>query len=323
MKKSIVLLSGLALAISQAVYADDAAITHSLDRLGVHNAEVQPSPVAGMKTVLTENGVLYVSDDGRHVIQGPLYDVGGSQPVNVTNQLLGKRLNALQDEMIIYQAPKEKYAVTIFTDITCGYCHKLHEQMKDYNARGITIRYLAFPRQGLKSRVGQDMTSVWCSANPKATFDKTMQGEAIAVATCQTDLSKQYRLGVQYGIQGTPAILLGNGVIIPGYQSPDEMTALLEQQTADEMAALSEQPATDSQAANTERAAAGSQSGQTERAAADVQPAPTGQSAANDPSAQSGIPAATDNQTALIQQPATDKTLALTEPHTADNTADD
>jgi thiol:disulfide interchange protein DsbC len=323
MKKSIVLLSGVALALSQAVYADAAAITHSLDRLGVHNADVQPSPVAGLKTALTENGVLYVSDDGRHVLQGPLYDVGGSQPVNVTNQLLSKRLNALQDDMIVYLAPNEKHVVTVFTDITCGYCHKLHEQLKDYNDRGITIRYLAFPRQGLKSRVGKDMASVWCSANPKETFDRTMQGEAVAVATCKTDISKQYRLGVQYGIQGTPALLLTNGVVIPGYQSPDEMVALLKQQMADGQAAVLEQPVSENSSGHTLRSAADNPSAYTGQSQTEGPSAQIDQSAAYNPSARTERTATTGNQAALMQQPATETTLALTEQHTVDDTADD
>jgi len=231
MKKRLLLLSFVALATARLAYADDAAITHALDRLGVHHAEIQPSPVAGLKTVLTDSGVLYVSDDGRHVIQGPMYDVGSSQPVNMTNQILNKRVNALQDEMIIYKAPEQKHVITIFTDITCGYCHKLHEQIKDYGALGITIRYLAFPRQGPNSQSEKDMVSVWCSADPKTALDKAMSGDAIPPATCNIDLSKQYQLGVQYGIQGTPAILMENGVMVPGYQSPKGMAAMLNQQS--------------------------------------------------------------------------------------------
>lgn len=233
MKKSLVLLSMMALALSPRVFADDAAITHSLAKLGIHSADIQPSPVAGLKTVLTESGVLYVSDDGRHIVQGPLYDVAGNHPVNVTNQLLAKRLNALSGEMIVYKALKQKHVVTIFTDITCGYCHKLHEQMKDYNAEGITVRYLAFPRQGLNSQAEKDMTSVWCSTNRNEAFDKAMNGDAVPAASCNTDISKHYALGVQYGIQGTPAILLENGMMIPGYQSPKELSTLLNQQDAE------------------------------------------------------------------------------------------
>ncbi|TKI03795.1 bifunctional protein-disulfide isomerase/oxidoreductase DsbC [Martelella alba] len=232
MKKSLLTLSYLALAVLPPAYADDAAITHSLERLGVHNAEIQPSPVAGMKTVLTESGVLYVSDDGRHVIQGPMFDVGGNQPVNVTNQLLGKRLNALQNEMIIYQAPQQKHVITVFTDITCGYCHKLHENMKEYTARGITVRYLAFPRQGLSSQAEKDMASVWCNADPNTAFDRAMNGGGVTPAHCAIDIGRHYQLGVQYGIQGTPAILLENGTVVPGYQGPQEMADMLDSQAS-------------------------------------------------------------------------------------------
>jgi protein-disulfide isomerase len=115
------------------------------------------APVAGMKTVLTNSGVLYVTEDGKHIIQGPMYDVSGAQPVNVTNQLLMKNLNALEKEMIVYKAAQEKHVITVFTDITCGYCHKLHEEMKDYNALGITVRYLAFRARACRaSRAGHE-----------------------------------------------------------------------------------------------------------------------------------------------------------------------
>lgn len=144
MKKSLALFTLLAASVSGFAHADDAAIKQSLTKLGVASSEIQPAPVAGMKTVLTNSGVLYVTEDGKHIIQGPMYDVSGAQPVNVTNQLLMKNLNALEKEMIVYKAAQEKHVITVFTDITCGYCHKLHEEMKDYNALGITVRYPAF-----------------------------------------------------------------------------------------------------------------------------------------------------------------------------------
>lgn len=96
MKKTIALLSVTLAAFSGFAQADDAAIKQSLTKLGVANAEIQPSPLAGMKTVLTESGVIYVTEDGKHIIQGPLYDVSGGQPVNVTNQMLMTKLNALE-----------------------------------------------------------------------------------------------------------------------------------------------------------------------------------------------------------------------------------
>lgn len=227
MRNSVLLLSLLAAAAIGPARADDAAIKQTLTRLGMPNAEIQDSPISGMKTLLTDNGVLYITADGKHLLQGPLYDVGGKNPVNVTNQILKTKMEALQDQMIVYKAAQEKYVITVFTDITCGYCHKLHEQMKDYNALGITVRYLAFPRQGPNSQTEKDMQAVWCSANRNKAFDAAMNGDNVAPAGCNVNITPHYQLGVQFGVQGTPAIVLQDGMVVPGYQDPKEMLAML------------------------------------------------------------------------------------------------
>ena len=200
MKKGFMLLTLLAATVSGLAHADDAVIKQSLAKLGVQSADIQASPVPGMKTVLTSSGVLYVTDDGKHIIQGPLYDVSGNQPVNVTNQLLMGKLNQLEKEMIVYKAPQEKHVITVFTDITCGYCHKLHEEMKDYNAK-----------------------------DRNKAFDDAMNGKAVPAASCNIDIADHYALGVQFGVNGTPAIVLSNGYVVPGYQGPKEMKAFLDE----------------------------------------------------------------------------------------------
>lgn len=229
MKKSFALFTLLAASFTGFAHADDAAIKQSLTKLGVTSSDVQAAPVAGMKTVLTDNGVLYVTEDGKHIIQGPMYDVSGAQPVNVTNQLLMKKLNALDKEMIVYKAAQEKHVITVFTDITCGYCHKLHEQMSDYNALGITVRYLAFPRQGLQSQAEQDMKAIWCAKDRNKALDDAMNGKGVQPASCNVDIAKHYTLGVQMGVNGTPAMVLSNGMVLPGYQGPKELKAFLDE----------------------------------------------------------------------------------------------
>lgn len=228
MKKGIWLLSLLAASISGIAHADDAAIKQSMAKLGVKSEDIQPAPIAGLKTVISDSGVLYVTEDGKHILQGPLYDVSGAQPINITNQMLTGKLNAFEKDMIVFKALKEKHVITVFTDTTCGYCHKLHEQMADYNALGITVRYLAFPRQGLQSQAESDMKSIWCAKDRNKTFTAAMKGDAVPAATCDINIAKQYQLGVQFGIQGTPAIVLSNGSMIPGYQGPKEMKKMLD-----------------------------------------------------------------------------------------------
>ncbi|WP_312980755.1 bifunctional protein-disulfide isomerase/oxidoreductase DsbC [Atlantibacter sp.] len=229
MKKGFMLLTLLAATVSGMVHADDAVIKQSLVKLGVQSADIQASPVPGLKTVLTSSGVLYVTEDGKHIIQGPLYDVSGSSPVNVTNKLLMGKLVQLEKEMIVYKAPQEKHVITVFTDITCGYCHKLHEEMKDYNALGITVRYLAFPRQGIQSQAEKDMKSIWCAKDRNKAFDDAMSGKSVPATSCDIDIADHYALGVQFGVTGTPAIVLSNGYVVPGYQGPKEMKAFLDE----------------------------------------------------------------------------------------------
>lgn len=228
MKKALILLSLLVASLIGMARADDAAIHNALSSLGITKAEILPSPIAGMQTVLTDNGVLYLSGDGKHLLQGPMYDMSGTHLVNVTNQLLMGKLTALQDQMIVYKAPVEKHVVTVFTDISCSYCHKLHKQMKEYNDLGITIRYLAFPRQGSDSQTAKDMQSIWCTANKAKAFDAAMKDEPISPATCNTDIGKHFVMGVQFGVNGTPAIVLNDGKVLPGYQGPKELAAMLD-----------------------------------------------------------------------------------------------
>lgn len=228
--KTRLLLSLILSATAGMAYADDAAIQQSLDRLGLKQTEILPAPISGFKTVLSDGGVLYVTEDGKHFLQGPLYDVSGAHPVNVTNQALEKKVDALADEMIVYKADKEQHVVTVFTDITCGYCRKLHEQMKDYNALGITVRYLAFPREGMNGQVAKDMESIWCVADRRKALDDAMKGEQVSPASCNVDLGAHYKLGILFGIQGTPAILLENGTLVPGYQGPQDLKKFLDSQ---------------------------------------------------------------------------------------------
>lgn len=227
-KRRIISVIALIASFSSLSYADNAAISQSLSKLGLKISAIQSSPLAGISTVLTDNGVLYVTNDGKQMIQGPLYNISGKAPVNVTFQALDRKVDALAPEMIVYKAAKQQHVVTVFTDITCGYCHKLHQQIADYNALGITVRYLAFPREGLNGNVAKAMKSVWCAKDRQAAFDEAMQGKQPQAASCNIDISQQYQLGLLYGIQGTPAILTDNGVMIPGYQGPNELKQYLD-----------------------------------------------------------------------------------------------
>lgn len=229
MKKMMISLTLMLAGFSSLTQANDNLIKQQLAKLGVNVTAIQDSPLKGMRTVLSNNGVLYVSEDAKQMIQGPLYDISGSQPLNLTFQQLNKKLATMNSQMIVYPAAKPQHVVTIFTDITCGYCHKLHQQIADYNALGITVRYLAFPREGMDGQVAKSMQSIWCAKDRNAALDAAMQGKKPDAVSCNTDIGQQYQLGLLYGIEGTPAILTANGVMIPGYQGPQQLKQYLDQ----------------------------------------------------------------------------------------------
>lgn len=228
MKKGLLSFTMLAIVLSGAAHADESAIRQALARQGIKNADISASPIAGVSTVLINSGVIYMTDDGQYIIEGPMYDVSGKRAVNISNTVLLNKLDVLEPEMIIYKAPEERYVVTVFTDITCGYCRKLHEEIGDYNALGITVRYLAFPRQGIASQTARQLRSIWCAADRNKAFNDAIAGGDIPQASCNIDISKHYNFGVQLGINGTPAMILSDGMVLPGYRPPKELKALLD-----------------------------------------------------------------------------------------------
>ncbi len=204
--------------------------------LGLTVVKVEKTAVSGIALLVTDQGLFYASYNGEFFIQGKVYSLG-EKVTDIAEESLAKiRLEGLktfEDDMIIYKAENEKYVVSVFTDITCGYCRKMHEQMADYNARGITFRYLAYPRSGIKDRTGnlsqgfKDLRSVWCSEDTATALTRAKSGSGIAHRICEAPIEAQFNFGRQIGVSGTPAIILSNGMMIPGYQPPAQLEELL------------------------------------------------------------------------------------------------
>lgn len=211
------------------------AIRKSLQNLSleVPVESVASSPVSGLYEVKLQGGrVLYASADGQFVIQGYLFQIQDGKPVNLTEKAerlgIAKLINGIPaGEMVVYPAKSEtKSHITVFTDTTCPYCHKLHAEVPELNRRGIEVRYVAFPRQGLGSAGDQQLQAVWCSSDRRKAMDKMVEGDEIKAAKCTNPVSKQFQLGQSIGVNGTPAIVLENGQVIPGYQPAPQVAKL-------------------------------------------------------------------------------------------------
>ena len=191
---------------------------------------ISDAPIDGLVQVFTNRGLFFASKDGQYFVEGKIYDIQKRELLNDSQMrpYIQKLMAQSQNDVIEYKAKNEKYVVNVFTDPSCGYCRKLHNEMQGYNDAGITVRYLAFPRGGLGSETSLQMQHIWCSKDSQAALTAAKDGDAVEPVMCNNPVKKQYEMGQSFGISGTPAIILPNGRLIPGYQPPKQLLAQLE-----------------------------------------------------------------------------------------------
>ena len=173
---------------------------------------------------------IYASKDGNFFLYGEMYAIKNGELLNTTKQEISLNRKAILDselsekDFITFAATDEKHVITVFTDVDCGYCRKFHGEIEDYNAQGITVNYVAFPRSGLESESYNKIVSAWCSSDPKGTLTALKEGRDPALKLCQDHpVENHYLLGQRIGITGTPAIISSSGDLLPGYLPPMEL----------------------------------------------------------------------------------------------------
>ena len=194
--------------------------------------DVSATPIPGLYEVSVGGQVVYLSEDGRYLLRGDLMDI--EERRNLTEDRrksarLGELSKLDQDGMIVFKAADtRRHRVTVFTDIDCGYCAKLHRQMADYNDLGIEIRYLAFPRAGLKSKSYDKTVSVWCSDDRQEAIGAAKARRPVEARQCVNPVESHYATGRRIGVNGTPTIVTDDGTVIPGYLPPKELLSQLD-----------------------------------------------------------------------------------------------
>lgn len=198
---------------------DEANIHRQLSQLGLQVDSMSPSPVDGLVQVFTNRGLFFVSNDGNFFFEGNVFDIQNRQLVNEQQMRpFRQRQLAQYSDYIEYKAKDEQHVVTVFTDPSCGYCRRLHQEIADYNKAGITVRYLAFPRGGLGSDTAKELEAIWCSRDKNSAMDRAKAGRSVSSIECRNPVANHYQVGQAFGVTGTPAIVLPSGQMIPGYQ---------------------------------------------------------------------------------------------------------
>ena len=198
---------------------------------GVHVDAITEAAVPGLYEVQAGATVWYITDDGRFLIDGDIYDVDKHVNLSALKRQAGtaKAIEAMGEEnMIVFSPDKPDYTVSVFTDVECGYCRKLHREINQYMDAGIKIRYLSFPRAGKNSSAYNKAVSAWCAKDQKAALTRAKNGQPIESLHCDNPIDEQMALGESMGINGTPTMVLESGEILPGYVPAKKLRRLLD-----------------------------------------------------------------------------------------------
>ena len=198
--------------------------------------QIGPAPIKGFQEVIVGGQALYVSDDGKYLIDGALYDIATRTNLAEASmaQLRSRLLKTIPvSDRIVFSPANPKYTVTVFTDVECGYCRKLHSQIADYNRQGIAVQYVAYPRMGLGSADFKKMVAVWCAADPKKALTDAKNDRPVPYRNCKNPVTMEYTLGQRVGLTGTPMILASDGTQLGGYIPPHELRAELDRMAED------------------------------------------------------------------------------------------
>lgn len=220
--------------IATALAADDyPAIRKALVNVfpGSGPDTIKAAPVPGLYEVTFGPQLFYISEDGRFLIQGHLLDIGNRKDLTEARQgeLRKAAIDKIgEDNMVIFAAKNPKHTITVFTDIDCGYCRKLHSEIKQTNDLGITVRYLFFPRSGPNTESYYKAVTVWCSENRQQALTDSKNGKELPRKTCENPVDKHLELVQAFSLQGTPAIVLEDGRMVPGYMPAKQIEAALE-----------------------------------------------------------------------------------------------
>lgn len=216
---------------------------------GIEISSVEASPMEGLYQAFYNGQVIYVSLDGNFVMSGNLLGLSAEIPVNLTDAAVSEKASEREpqraasiaainvDDMVVFKAPKEEYTITVFTDVDCAYCRKLHKEVPQLNKLGITVRYLAFPRAGLGSSAHKKLESVWCSENKQQAMNNAKLERKFSDSTCESPIPSQFQLTRKLGLSGTPALILPDGELISGYVPFAELHKHLEKKASEAVAA--------------------------------------------------------------------------------------
>ena len=195
--------------------------------------EITQSLIPNVYQLRQGTRVIYISADGKYFLKGDMIDAETRENLTeVAKRSVRKEMLHKQDNKpIVFKAKDEKHVLTVFTDIDCAYCVKLHREVSALNEKGITIKYLMFPRAGIGSASYKKTVSMWCADDNRQALTDAKARKPVDSRTCENPVTAQYFLGQKVGVTGTPALITSSGRLIPGYMPAEKLIAMLNSET--------------------------------------------------------------------------------------------
>jgi thiol:disulfide interchange protein DsbC len=228
-KARLLLLSLLGVALSLPLMAQDGVKADPRAQIaskipGTRAEDLRPTPISGIYELTRGTEIAYVTTDGKYAISGDLIDLAANDNLTETRRrdMRAKLIGAIPENQMLVFGPRDpKYTVTVFTDVDCAYCRELHSQMAEYNRLGIRVRYLFFPRTGPNTSSWTKAEEVWCSSNRNEALTRAKLGAPLTAKACTDNpVARHYALARDFDLKGTPAIVMADGELLPGYLPP-------------------------------------------------------------------------------------------------------
>jgi len=230
--KKLLLSSALAVLFATTVHADEKIVRETLLKAmpDLQIESVKPAPVKDLFEVTVGGDIIYATTDGKYLLQGRLIDTATRTDLT-EEKLSGARKVALdklgENKMIIFKPKIHTYTATVFTDIDCGYCRKLHSELDSYLAEGIQIQYVFYPRAGKGSDSYNKAVSVWCAKDRNAALTAAKKDQKVEAKTCENPVDEHMAIATSFDVKGTPMIVTEKGTIYPGYLPAKQLVEIL------------------------------------------------------------------------------------------------
>ena len=229
-----VLLLGLGFLGLGAHAADPRAALLKLLPAGSKLEDLRPSPIPGIYEFMQGAEVSYLTADGKYFLDGNVYNLSTRE--NLTEDRRTRARASLiaaipESQMLVFAPQNPQYTITVFTDVDCQYCRKLHSQIAEINKLGVKVRYMFFPRTGPNTESWHKAEAVWCAADRNDALTRAKAGGAVDISKgCPVNpVAREYALGESIGVRGTPAIVTENGGFINGYLPPHDLLEEIKQ----------------------------------------------------------------------------------------------